>query len=371
MKKKVLFYIDSFDKGGTEKATLDLINNLDKEKFDITLMSRFPGGKFVKQLNTNIIYKSSLPISEHASKLYDRIVRSICNRLPRKIVYRLLIHEKYDIEIACGDAFPSRIIGGSTNKKSKKISWIHMDITKDKTITSNYTYEEGQEYFNVFDHIVCVSNECKDRFQERFGLENKLSMIYNVVLIENIINKGNELTPKYPENYLNIISVGRLTWQKGYDRLLEVCKKLNDLNYLFKLRIIGTGEDLDSLQSYIQNNNLENCVELLGYKDNPHPYIKSSNLYICASRHESFSLVVAESLILETPILTTKCTGPNELLNYGEFGIIVDNSLEGIYKGLKTILDNPDILNVYREKQYLRKSIFYLNDVISKWEEIL
>ena len=72
-----------------------------------------------------------MPFEETVSKKYDHFVRVICDRLPRKLVYRLFVHKKYDIEIACGDAFAATLIGGSTNKKSLKILWEHMDVTKD------------------------------------------------------------------------------------------------------------------------------------------------------------------------------------------------------------------------------------------------
>ncbi|MCI9565743.1 MAG: glycosyltransferase [Eubacterium sp.] len=136
--KKILFYIDTLGKGGLDKVVLDVVNHMDFSKYDVTVMRRFPGGYYSQFLDKRIHKKANMPFKETCSKFYDHLVRVVCDRLPRKMVYRMFVHKKYDIEIACGDAFAATLIGGSTNPDSIKILWEHMDVTKDISTATYY-----------------------------------------------------------------------------------------------------------------------------------------------------------------------------------------------------------------------------------------
>lgn len=116
---------------------------------------------------------------------------------------------------------------------------------------------------------------------------------------------------------------------------------------------------------------MDQYVKLIGFKNNPYPYIKNANLFVCSSRHESFSLVVAESLILSTPVISTYCTGPTELLDNGEYGMLVENSEDGLYYGLSELLKSNDKLESYKRKACKRKKFFDIESTIKRWETIL
>ena len=144
MRKKITFYCDSMDSGGTEKATLDLVNNLSKEKYEITVVQLAPGGKYHKQLHRNIKCKEIIHVSpKKAFRLYWW-ARKIYNKIPIAINHKLFIGDKQDVEIACGYGYPTQIVAKS--KKAKKISWIHMDVSLDRNYVSNLSREEGEEY---------------------------------------------------------------------------------------------------------------------------------------------------------------------------------------------------------------------------------
>ena len=317
--KKVLFYIDTLGKGGLDKVVLDVVNHMDFSKYDITVMRRFPGGYYSKFLDKRIHTKANMPFEETVSKKYDHFVRVICDRLPRKLVYRLFVHKKYDIEIACGDAFAATLIGGSTNKKSLKILWEHMDVTKDISTATYFNEKRIQKFFSPFDKIVGVSKDCKEKFIEKYGFKEKVSYIYNLIDIEDIEKKSKEFIPKeYDKDSFNILAIGRFMPQKAFPRLINVAKQLKDDGVDFNLYIIGEGPQETEIKEAILKGGMENNIKLLGFKENPYPYIKNADLFVCASAHESYCLVVAESLVLGTPIVSTKCVGPIELLDNGK-----------------------------------------------------
>ena len=135
--------------------------------------------------------------------------------------------------------------------------------------------------------------------------------------------------------------------------------------------ITGEGEEYEQLDRYIKKNNLGDTIHLLGYQKNPYPLIHKADFFICSSRHESFSLVVAESIVLGTPVVTTDCTGPKELLGYGEYGLIVSNDVEGIEKGIKKMITDEPYRKRMREKIIERGSFFDTNRLIKEWEKEL
>lgn len=369
--KKVLFYIDTLGKGGLDKVVLDVVNNMDFSKYDVTVMRRFPGGYYSQFLDERIHTKANVPFEETCSKTYDHLVRVICDRLPRKLIYRLFVHKKYDIEIACGDAFAATLIGGSTNPDSLKILWEHMDVTKDISTATYYNEEQVQKFFEPFDKIIGVSKDCRDKFIEKYGFKERVSYIYNPVDIKEIEAKSKEFTPKeLGKEEFNILSIGRFMPQKAFVRLINVCAKLRKEGLKFKLNIIGEGPEEEIIKETIIRNNMEDYVNLLGFKENPYPYIKNSDLFVCASIHESYCLVVAESLVIGTPVLSTECTGPVELLENGRYGMLVENNEKGLIDGIRILITDNIRLKHYKEITEDRKEFFSVRECINQWETI-
>lgn len=366
MKKKILFCMFRFYKGGTEKIAINLMNNLDKEKYDITLITLFADGGYENLLDKDIKKKSLL-------KKRIRGISRLLTFIPGHIIYKLLVKDKYDVEIAVGDGITSRIIGSSFNKESKKISWIHMDVLKRGSSMREFKTEKGRKnFYEPFDKIVCVSNDCKDSFVKKFGCKNKTIVKYNPVIIDEILRKADEeLDITLDKEKLNIVTVGRLSKQKGYDRLLRVHKKLIEEGINHNIYIIGEGPDRKELERYIKENNLTNSIYLLGFKSNPYKYIKKMDLFICSSRDEAFSTVLSEAIILGKPILTTECAGTKELLGNNEFGIICENNEIDLYNKLKLVIKDNKVIEYYKFKSNERSYFFDLNKSIHEWDKLL
>ena len=159
---------------------------------------------------------------------------------------------------------------------------------------------------------------------------------------------------------------------KGYDRLARVHKKLIDEGLNHHIYILGIGEDEDKINRYIKENNLQETYTLLGFRDNPYKYVSKCDLFVCSSYREGFSTAVTESLVVGTPVVSTLCSGAQELLGYNnEYGLVVENSEDGIYEGIKKLLEDRELLNYYKEKAIERGSFFSKEKTVKAVEDMI
>ena len=370
-KKKILFYIDTLAQGGLDKVVTEILNNLNFDKYEVTLIRRFPGGYYTNFLDSHIITKSNMPFKEESSEIYNHLVRVLCDKIPRKILYKLFIRGKYDVEVACDDAIAARVIGGSTNKKSLKILWEHMDAMVNVSSATDYSEKKAKWFFDPFNKIIGVSNYCAKRFVQKYGFNQKVSYIYNPVDVENIKKRSNDFVPtELKKEIFNIVMLGALVETKGYLRIINVAKKIKKAGYGFQIFIIGEGNMREEIEEKIEKCGLKNEIVLLGFKENPYPYIKLCDLFVCGSYHESYCLAVAESMVLNKAILSTKCAGPIELLDNGKYGKIVENTEDAIFDGIINMIKYPEERKEYEKLLNDMNEIFSVDESVKKWEKI-
>lgn len=394
-KKKVLFLIHTLQIGGAEKVLVNLVNKLNQQKYDITVMTVINAGAFRKKLNKNIHYKTIFDIkflskekestksnNQNSGNLFSKtsriknILASLYKFFWRNVncekIYNKYVKDDYDVEVAFLEGVASKIIANSTNKEAKKIAWLHVDlINETKTERFFKNDEDEKNNYHKFDKIVGVSKYVVEQAIKKYQLNpDKTIVRYNPIDKDDIENKANEKIDIEKKQF-TMISIGRLSIQKGYDRLLKVVKKLNNDKLKFDLWIIGVGAEEEKLKKYIQENNLTN-VKLLGYKSNPYKYINVADMFVCSSRAEGFSTVVSEAVILEKPIVTTECSGMREILGKNsEYGLICENNEEALYIALKDILSNKEKFNYYQNEVKTRKEIFDVEEAVKNIEELL
>lgn len=366
--KKILFFIPNLMHGGAEKVLVNLVNNLDKEKYDITLQTIFDEGVNKKYLNKNIKYK-------YIFKNLFRGSTTLFKLFKPEFLYRHLIKDEYDIVISYLEGPTARIISGCPYE-SKKISWIHIEMNDIKKFSNGFrNVEEAKECYNKFDKIICVSNNVKEEFSKVSGLDsNNMEVLYNTNETDYILEKSKETVDdvNFDKNTINICSVGKIIGTKGYDRLAKVHKRLKEENINHHIYILGIGEDQKKIEKYLRENNLKDTFTFIGFRDNPYKYVSKCDLFICSSLREGFSTSVTESLIVGTPVVSTLCSGAYELLGYeNEYGIVVENSEEGIYEGLKKLLNDKELLMYYTQKAKERGNKFSKKNTILAVENLL
>lgn len=357
---KILFFIENLSSGGAEKVLRTLVNNMDQSRFDITVMTVWPedADQYLKQ---GIHYKSLYTSKNSFNRLRYRAEAAL------NLAYPLHIHGDFDIEVAYLECGPTKIMAGSTNRKAVKLAWVHCDLRKKQADPKSFA-DASRGWYKTYDKIVCVSRNVKDSFINMFGNDPEVTVIYNAVDDAEIRQKAQESIP-LSKNRFTVVSVGRLCHQKGFDRLLDVHKRLMETGCQYDLWIVGEGPDRTMLEEFIDKNGLADSVKLLGFCDNPYPIIHMADLLVCSSRYEGFSTFVTEGLILGKPVVTTDCTGMRELLGDSEYGLITDNSADGIYTGLKHILDDPALLSHYETRAGERGNDFRKEKLVKQTED--
>ncbi len=366
--KKILFLIPTLNGGGAEKVLVDLVNNLNRDKYEITIVTLLSGGIFEDRLNENINHYSIITANNKViRKVLFYIISFI---LPTKIANRIIVREKYDIEIAYLEGGPTKIISASRDEDSKKFAFVHTDVSNNYSLNKVYkTFDDCLKSYKLFDKVFFVSNNAKEGFENSIGKLSKSSVLYNIIDNKEITKLSKEKISEVKPNKFLFVSVGRLSKEKGYDRLIEAAANLNKDDYNYEIWIIGEGPERKNLEELKYKYNVSN-IKLLGFKENPYPYILSSDIFICSSRVEGYSTVVTEALILRKPILTTNCGGMEELLDYGKYGKIVENNTQGIYIGMKEILDSTNEYNKYLALAKKRSDYFMMDNNIQIYEEI-
>lgn len=370
--KKICFIQYTMNGGGAEKVLTTLLNNLDYSKYQVTLVLIYKEGVYLNKVNRNVEVKSIYNPNRFNNRIlrsvYYRIIMFLYYKYP-KLLYRFIVGNQNDIEIAFLEGETTRFLSKSTNKHSQKISWVHSDLEKHRTTSE----KEELKTYNKMNKIVCVSNDAKIKFDNLYPeLKSKTIVIYNLLDSNEIRENSEKQLTNIKDNRLSIISIGRLTHPKGYDILLKAHNELINEGLIYNLIILGEGPQRGELEKYIEENKLKDSVELLGFRENPYPYIKQSDLVIVSSRYEGFSLVLAESMILGKPIISTKCTGPIELLNNGEYGVLVecDNYLQ-LKDKMKEMIINENIRLKYSNLSKNRANIFDKEKVIREIEKII
>ena len=378
-RKKILFLIESLSGGGAEKILTTILNNINTNKFDVTLCCIVNTGQFLNDIPNNVAYQYIIPNPKETNSLWSKLkytlkYKLVYSWLPLNWVYKLWVPKGNDIEIAFVEGFSTKLLSKSSSK-SKKIAWLHTDFGYNHWTPIVFKNNRQEEVtYSKFNNVVCVSHVVKDSLLKIYPILNNVIVKYNPIndiLIRDMSTISSGIECRNVES-LKLISVGRLTPQKGYDRLLPIIKRLYDNGHNMSLTILGEGSERNKLEEYIAKNNLENIVSLPGFTPNPYSIIKEHDLFVCSSRAEGYSTAVTEALILGLPVITTDCSGMRELLGENnEYGVIVQNDEESLYNGIKKFLENKSYLEFYTTKAIDRGKKFSLTSLMNEIEDIL
>ena len=376
MKKSVLFFIESLAGGGAEKVLATLVSHIDMTKFDVTVLTVVKTGVYVEEVEKHCKLLSMLPndaeLTSPLQRIQYRLNYKFIYSAPAKMVYRRYIHQRYDVEVAFVEGFATKLMAASTNPDSKKLAWVHTDMGKNPYADMYYrSLDEEREAYRRFSSIVSVSKSVKETFERKFGVKDTTCVIYNPVDSAEIIRKADAFHVEKNTDCVHLISIGRLTRQKGYDRLIAALASARNREIPYHLWILGEGGDRGKLERMILDNNMEDKVSLLGFQQNPYPWIAAADMFVCSSRAEGYSLAIAEAMVLGKPIISVDCSGPNELLDYGKYGVLISNTDESLEKEMHRLLAGETDLQRLRKLSQKRKDFFELANTIHMVERLL
>ena len=322
-------------------------------------------------------YNGNNLLKKGLNNLCLKIKGKIFQYFPSSFFYRLVINDKYDVEIAFIEGESTKIVSGSPNRYSKKYAWVHIDLEENPWTSFLYRDEIDEcEHYKKFNRILCVSESVKKAFLTKFNsIDNeKVQVQYNPINRDEIISMSKEecsgVNIKEKQS-LRMVAVGRLVKQKGFDRLIKICSRLDKEGYNFELFILGEGEERIKLENMINEIHFKNTVKMLGFLNNPYSIMATADVLVCSSRSEGFSTVLSEGVVLGVPIISTECAGVSELFGGKKCGQIVNNDSESLYYALKQVLEHPEKLALYKKESFERGKDFDLLKTMSDIEKLL
>jgi glycosyltransferase involved in cell wall biosynthesis len=368
-KTKILFRHRSMEMGGVEKVMLSLLQNLNPEKYDLTVVLNLNQGELRNEFPSHVRKISLAEGKEDFSKnillqkiqLFKRKNKLEKLRKNPKIIDESYLKEQYDIEIAMtyNDFEP---VLNSTNSKSKKIGWFHSEI---QVPGLQPLVPDILKHFPQFDQMVYCSERIENLMHEHYpDLNYPLEkVIINAIPIEEIKKKSEEKITDLPQNPV-FVSVGRLHYRKGYHQLIEAHANLLRDGFMHNIVIIGDGEHRKKLEALIKEKNVEKSFILLGNRMNPYPYIKQADFFILPSESEAWPLVIAEALILQKPIIATDTGDISKMIKHQKTGYVIRYQKDEMYNAMKLFLTDNDMLSNINnnlkdiESQFDNKKIF-------------
>jgi glycosyltransferase involved in cell wall biosynthesis len=324
---KILFIIPNLNCGGSERVVTTIVKHLDKNKFDPllavldlrqeTFLSEVKDHAKIIDLNCPRVRNSPYRIWKLIKELKPDIVFSTLSHLNLTLaLIKFLSATKIKV-IARESAVLSKLI------QSERYSYL---------LKTAYKF-----LYTKLDLIICQSQYMKSDLLTNLGIsEDKTKVIYNPVDIEGIRNlsKQNETLVNFNNRFINLVSVGRLSEEKGFDMLIKAIYQSS--NKLLRLHILGSGPMEEELKNLIKKLRLDTQIKLLGHQQNPYPFISKANALILSSKHEGLPNVVLEALACGTPVISTPAVGgvSEILLNIKECLIVDEISEESLAKGL-------------------------------------
>lgn len=363
--KKILFLIHDLGHGGAEKVLVNLVNNMDPEKFDITVLALFGGGvneQFLKpHIHYRTVFKKVFPGNSHVMKLFS----------PKQL-HMWFIKERYDIEVAYLEGPSARVISGCSAPNTKLVSWIHCTMKTAEEAALGFRFaDEAMACYNKMDAMVFVSETVRDAFLKACPFSGKTEVLYNTNESDKILALASEKA-ELPSKDFCWCGVGKVVPIKGFDRMIRIQKRLTDEGYKTHLYILGEGPQRTELEKLAADCGVTDSVTFLGYQTNPYKYVAKCDLFVCASHSEGFSTAATEALIVGTPVCTVEVSGMKEMLGeHNEWGIVTENDEEALYQGIKRLLDDPALMAYYKEKAAQRGKMFSTENTVKAVEDVL
>lgn len=369
-KKKLLIVNNNLATGGVQRSLVNLLSVI-KDSYDVTLFVFSCIGNYKEDIPKQVKVIEARPLlkllglsQKQAKKngyilYYFRAVLALCSKVfTNRLSIHLLISTQpslLDFDIAISFLHQNsnkRLLYGGCNefvlrrvRAKQKITFIHTDFL-------NYggNIKQNRKVYKRFDKITAVSEGCLLSFNKAVPeLKEKTYCVYNCHNYPEYILKANDNPLIYSKDYLIIVTVARLSSEKGILRGLSVINRLNKEGYKIHWHIIGDGPQRKEIEDQIYITNVSDRIILHGDQENPFRYMKNADILFLPSFHEAAPMVFHEAKCLSVPIVTTDTTSAKEMVAEGKEGFICKNSEYGIYETLKTLLDNPRRMHTCKE----------------------
>ena len=355
--KKVLFVTNHLQySDGVAKALLNLVNNLDAEKYEISVCSLFTTDKnFISNFNNNIKIFSVF-------NRYFRGMHKLLKLVPKKLILNKVLKEKYDLVVAYQFGYPTELLS-SEHVKLPKIAFMHGYDTSAIKLHKNYN------------KIVCVAKSSSEDYKRVVNFQERVTYCHNVFEFDDIVEKSKESIDVQDEFKLMkrpiLAFVGRLSEEKGVERTLRAIAQLKGEGLCCSLAIVGDGSLKQQIESEINRLNLQEDIKMLGFQRNPYKFLAHCDAYVCNSYVEGLSTSCIEASVLGLDVISTEVSGAKEIVLDPEIGIVCENTDEAILNSLRTYIKDCYPTNKWKYNKEKAKQKWLKENVVKKFDTII
>lgn len=348
MKKKLLLIYGQLNGGGAERVLLDILHNIDYSRYEVDLCQIVGGGTLYGELPENV---SVIQLWNKYSWDFSLAIRLSlklgCNWMFRRKLKK--IRKTYDLEISFLEGFPLKV-HAMMDTPARKATWVHCDLEKFPYEASQFRKGEELAAYNKMDTIVCVSQDTLEAFRRRFPqCTSRVEVIYNPVDADKIRKLSEAFEPTDKQGF-TIVTVGRLTHPKKPDRVIRIARMMKDKSINVRFQWIGDGELHDEFLRLCREYEVDDMVQLLGFQHNPYPYIRAADMMFCCSMAEGFCLVICEAMCLGVPVVSTRTSGPSEIIGDNEYGLLCGHDDEDMFRTVKRMVEDARLREHYGRK---------------------
>jgi len=367
---KIAFFLPNLGGGGTERNAVNLVNNLNREKYAVSLVLGKAEGVFINEISKDVPI-----INLNASYTLGFFLKLI----------RYFYKEKPDIFIS---AFPhinivSIMARDLSGAKAKVVITEQITVSILKRTARNLSRRLVARFILPYlirfiypraEAIICVSRGVADDLSKIIHSSDKIGVIYNPIAISEIDKLAQDSVdhPWFFDLKIPVIlMVGRLNKTKDYLNLLKAFKLVIQKRPA-RLTILGKGPEEKKIKLFAYKLGLSDNILFLGFQENPYKYMKRASVFVLSSFHEGFGNVIVEAMACGTPVVSTDCmSGPGEIIENGENGILVPvANYKALAEAVLKVLDNPFLARKLSEQGKKRAEYFSIERSVKKYEEI-
>lgn len=377
-KKRILFLMPSMGKGGAEKVLINLLNVIDREKFEIDLCVVKKTGVYLEQVpaDINVIILVRF-------LFLGRVFTYLQKRFNIQFFYRSLVNmrlkKQYDVAVSYSDSSYTELLTYLPKKPNRLICWVHASYASYsnymKYYTPKYVSKVIKNRYSKMDTIVFASRDAEKDFVSIFGKFKSTRVIYNVLDVNSVIGKSKDVKAIVPwvakKDVVSVVAMGSLFPVKGYDMLIKACRTLKSQGLKFHLTILGDGYLRQDLERLVTESDLGDTVALAGFVKNPYASVAAADIYVMSSHSEALPTALCEAMILGKPVVATDCNGCNEIIKKGMYGVQVKRNSESISAGLRYLIKDENQRRRYSMLSLERAKDFRDDEVLKKIEDLL
>lgn len=365
-KENLLFYVGGLGENGITTSFLNFMANADREhynyfaSFQTEYLKKDPLRvgilpKFVQEVPMSQGW--FLTLGEAAAAVLSYRFRTDCEFVRRKL--REFYRREYDRNFGSAafdwcihyTGYERKVTGLFLQTPCRKGIFVHSDMVRELETKKNHSKELLREAYQSYDFIAAVGKSAYDSVLALGGDKGRLHLVENCHDYRRVQEKSQEeirygentcanhsleeLKKVLAETACKFMTVGRFSWEKGHDMLLEAFFRYHKENPDSMLVIVGGGGELyEKTCEQAEHLGLADCVFLIKSMANPMPVVKACDLFLLPSRYEALGLSLLEADTLGLPVICTDIPGPADFVREHE-GYVAGLSAEGLYEGMK------------------------------------